>query len=277
VLTNILFKTAVIAFVTTVVSSNSKQAVAEGYKCLYISSYHKGYAWSDGVEDGLKKTLGDKCEFMQFDMDTKRKKEASDVVSSTKRALDLINSWHPDVVITSDDNAAKHIIAPHFKNSDIPFVFSGVNWTVEEYGFPFANVTGIDKFLVSDFENWKEQYKQAQQSYDFLVIGSNSGIADWNEKIASRFAIDNSHKLSVTNMQWMMHVSTLGYTKIPSEHGEWAGDAAIAILDGMSASEIPIATNRKWELWINEDLESASFAKISDRVKKKAKRQASIE
>jgi len=45
----------------------------------------------------------------------------------------------------------------------------------------------------------------------------------------------------------------------------------------MSAKEIPIATNRKWELWINENLESASSKKLSNRLKKKAKKLASAE
>ncbi|MFM1892820.1 MAG: hypothetical protein RLZ44_1897, partial [Pseudomonadota bacterium] len=42
-------------------------------RCLYISSYHQGYAWSDGVERGLRQGLEGQCELRQFDMDTKRK------------------------------------------------------------------------------------------------------------------------------------------------------------------------------------------------------------
>jgi len=326
-LSNALVKLAGLAILVTVTGTNSTQAIAESFKCLYISSYHKGYAWSDGVERGLKSALGNKCDFRQFNMDTKRKKSATDISNSTEKALDIIDTWQPDIIITSDDNAAKYIIAPHFKNSDIPIVFSGVNWTVEEYGFPLANVTGIvevapiapmlkeasrqsagnhgfylaadtlteeknyqrnkieaeklgiqlDKSLVSTFEDWKKQYKGAQLTHDFLVIGSNSGISSWNDQGASKFALDNAQRFSVTNMQWMMPVSTLGYTKIPSEHGEWAGQAAVAILEGMNAKEIPIATNRKWELWINENLESASSKKLSNRLKKKAKKLASAE
>jgi ABC-type uncharacterized transport system substrate-binding protein len=49
----------------------------------------------------------------------------------------------PDVVITSDDNAAKYLIVPHLLDKEIPVVFSGINWTVDEYGFPASNVTGI--------------------------------------------------------------------------------------------------------------------------------------
>jgi len=152
-LSNALVKLAGLAILVTVTGTNSTQAIAESFKCLYISSYHKGYAWSDGVERGLKSALGNKCDFRQFNMDTKRKKSATDISNSTEKALDIIDTWQPDIIITSDDNAAKYIIAPHFKNSDIPIVFSGVNWTVEEYGFPLANVTGIVEVALPTEQN----------------------------------------------------------------------------------------------------------------------------
>lgn len=118
-------------------------AFAAANKCLFISSYHQGYAWSDGVERGLRATLRGKCEFKQFNMDTKRHKSIEDKKQAALKAKTLIESWQPDVVITADDNAAKYLILPYFKDADLPFVFNGINWTVEEYGFPFKNVTGM--------------------------------------------------------------------------------------------------------------------------------------
>ncbi|MEM7258869.1 MAG: hypothetical protein AAF404_15950 [Pseudomonadota bacterium] len=83
-------------------------------KCLYISSYHSGYDWSDGVENGVRKTLLGECELRQFDMDTKRKRSPEEVEAAVRRSIKIIESWRPDVVITSDDNAAKHLIVPHY-------------------------------------------------------------------------------------------------------------------------------------------------------------------
>ncbi|WP_089722103.1 hypothetical protein [Candidatus Entotheonella palauensis] len=54
-----------------------KAAIAA--KGLFISSYHQGYNWSDGVERGVRATLGNQCELRQFDMDTKRYKAPSDI------------------------------------------------------------------------------------------------------------------------------------------------------------------------------------------------------
>jgi ABC-type uncharacterized transport system substrate-binding protein len=118
-------------------------AVAAEKKCLFVSSYHQGYAWSDGVERGLRAVLEGRCEYRQFDMDTKRRKSAEQKRQSALEAKAIIESWKPDVVITADDNAAKYLVKPYFKDHALPIVFCGVNWTAKEYGFPYTNVTGM--------------------------------------------------------------------------------------------------------------------------------------
>lgn len=123
---------------------------ADAARCVYISSYHNGYAWSDGVERGLLKTLGDKCEVTIFNMNTKRVKDEESIKKVALEARQLIDTTQPDVVIASDDNASKYLIVPYFKDADIPFVFCGVNWTVEKYGYPFSNVTGMIEVAAVD-------------------------------------------------------------------------------------------------------------------------------
>jgi ABC-type uncharacterized transport system substrate-binding protein len=116
---------------------------AQAARCLFVSSYHQGYAWSDGVERGLRSVLEGRCELRQFDMDTKRSKDEASRRNAAEQARALIESWKPDVIITADDAAAKYLIVPFYRNHTLPFVFSGVNWTAKEYGFPFSNVTGM--------------------------------------------------------------------------------------------------------------------------------------
>ncbi len=118
-------------------------AIGREAKCLFVSSYHKGYAWSDGVERGLRSALDGRCELRQFDMDTKRLKSEAEKQQQALEAKGLIESWAPDIVITADDNAAKYLIQRYYQDAETPFVFSGVNWTVEAYGFPYRNVTGM--------------------------------------------------------------------------------------------------------------------------------------
>lgn len=290
--------------------------------CLYVSSYHKGYAWSDGVERGLRRTIGGHCELVQFDMNTKRNKTTELKEKAGEDAYELIKQLDPDVVITSDDNAAKFLVVPFLKDTDIPVVFSGINWTVDEYEFPAPNVTGIvevapikpmlsqalkvsnnrtraaylgaftlseiknfnrindvaermgismDSILAEDFIAWKAGLTLAQD-YDFVIMGSHSGVSNWDEMEAQMFVSRESKVISLTNHEWMMPFSMVGYTKIPEEHGEWAASSAIAILSGTRTSDIPLVTNRKFDTWVNAELLDNADIKLSDQLLRKAKK-----
>jgi ABC-type uncharacterized transport system substrate-binding protein len=296
-------------------------------RCLFISSYHSGYEWSDGVERGLRVTLHKKCELKKFDMDTKRHKDEISKQEAAKKAKLLIEDWKPDVVITADDNAAKYLIQPYYKDHDTPFVFCGINWNVDGYGFPYKNTTGmveiapidtlfnkvknilggassavyigadtltekknlnrfisaaenhrinLKSFLVSTTEEWIEAYKAAQL-YDFVVIGSNSGIKDWDPLAIKQTIQSHTKQLSTTNHRWMMPYTLLGFTKIPEEQGEWAGQVALAVLDGTAPTDIPIVSNKKWDIWINDRILNSSGIAIPDKLLRKAKKVAEHE
>ncbi len=312
--------TATSLFLSTLVVPTTASSGAS--KCLYVSSYHRGYAWSDGVEQGLRKVLTGHCEIRQIDMDTKRNKSDEFKQSAAVAVKREIETWQPDVVIVSDDNAAKYVVKQYYRDADTPFVFSGVNWTVKEYGFPYSNVTGIievapleamlthaikysggakkaiylgadtltekknldrvagaskkfgielEGILVSDASEWKAQYRAAQDA-DFIVMGSYSGISDWNKTELATFAVEHAKKLTVTSHDWMMPFSTIGFTKIPQEHGEWAAQTAIEILKGKSPREIPIVANRDWDLWLNAAHLESTRVKLPRKFLRKAKK-----
>ena len=296
--------------------------IAAEAKCLYVSSYHKGYAWSDGVELGMRKVLTGHCNIRQIDMDTKRNKDKDYIQQTVQSIRQQIESWQPDVVITSDDNAAKYLIQPHYKDARTPFVFCGVNWSAKEYGFPYSNVTGIIEVaplevllsqavkysggqhkvvylgantltekknmqrmkevsaklniqlqgkLVSTAEEWKQAYVGAQDS-GFIIMGSFSGISNWDKESLSQFAIEHAKILSVTSHEWMMPFSSIGFTKIPQEHCEWAAEAAIEILNGLSVAEIPIVANRKWDIWLNQKHLESTGIQLPRKLVRKAKK-----
>ncbi len=291
-------------------------------KCLYVSSYHKGYAWSDAIENSIRENLTGKCELRQIDMDTKRNKSPEHIFGVLNHIIKTINDWQPDIVITSDDNAAKHLITPHYKDDKIPFVFCGINWTVDEYGFPFSNVTGIvevapvktmleeafdlsgqgrkalyigastlsekknferikidanhlnieiEAIHTSHFSQWKNALKKSSE-YDFVVMGSNAGIDGWDEIQAIETALELSTKISVTNHEWMMPYSAFGFTKVASEQGDWAAKVALRILNGTSPGEVPLASNKKWDLWVNESLLESIGVRPSRGLMRKAKK-----
>ena len=118
--------------------------------CLFLASYHKGYEWQDGIEEGIRATLGDNCSIEAFYLDTKRNTGEAYAKSTAKMAKRLIDSMQPDVVIAADDNAARYVIEPYYRQSEIPFVFCGVNWSAEKYGFPYPNVTGMLEIISID-------------------------------------------------------------------------------------------------------------------------------
>ena len=293
---------------------------AEAARCVYISSYHKGYAWSDGVERGLLKTLDGKCDITTFEMDSKRRKNEDSIRQAALEAKQLIDDLQPDVVIASDDNASKYLIVPHYKDANVPFVFCGVNWTVEQYGFPFSNVTGmievaaiepmfekaaaitgkirhafyigadtlterknlarfenaahksnieLSSLLVPTMSEWIEAYRLAQQA-DLIIIGSNAGISDWDAATVQDEILPASTTLSATNHGWMMPYTMFGMTKVPEEHGEWAGRVAIEIMNGTKPSDIPIIPNRNFDLIVNNALLDHAQISLPEFIKLKA-------
>jgi len=299
-------------------------AATSAYKCLFISSYHRGYEWSDGVERGLRSVLESKCELRQLDMDAKRRQDEEHLRRISLEAKSLIESWRPDVVIAADDHAAKYLIQPYFKDSRVPFVFCGINWTADEYGFPYSNVTGmvevapvkpmlrkaaavaggdrgfylgastlteiknlarveagaaelgirLENYLAPTMADWLSAFRRAQ-SYDFIVLGSNSGINDWDADRVSVEVGTISTKLTVTNHGWMMPFAMFGMTKVPEEHGEWGAKTALAILDGASPADIPIVANSRWDLWANQRLLASAGIELPRELRRKAKRISS--
>lgn len=114
-------------------------------------------------------------ELHKFYMDSKRKRSSEEIEAAAKAARDLIQSSQPDVVITSDDNAAKHVIQQYFRDSSIPFVFTGVNWDSSIYGFPYSNVTGMEEVsLIKSIKNQLRTYAKGE-SIGLISIDAISG------------------------------------------------------------------------------------------------------
>jgi len=134
-------------------------AFAAGKKVLFIDSYHEGYAWSDGVLKGVESGLeGQGVELQVVRMDTKRNTSDDFKKSAALKVKSVIEGFNPDVVISADDNAAKFVIMPFYKNADLPFVFCGVNWDAAVYGLPYSNATGMVE--VAPVAELLEQLKQ---------------------------------------------------------------------------------------------------------------------
>lgn len=150
-----------------------------GRKVLFIDSYHLGYDWSDGVVDGVREVLKDTgAELRIFRMDTKRNQSEAFKRKAALQAKALIESYQPDVVIASDDNASKYLIQPYYRDTDLPIVFCGVNWDASVYGYPYANATGMVE--VELIEPLMAQLRQLAKGdrIGFLAIGGTTSAKD---------------------------------------------------------------------------------------------------
>lgn len=117
-----------------------------GKKVLFVSSYHDGLPGADDVVAGVKEGFqgsGVKLTFLY--MDTKRNPSESFAQDSALRIKAQIEELHPDIVIASDDAAAKYLVQPYYRDVELPIVFCGVNWDGSGYGFPYRNVTGVNE------------------------------------------------------------------------------------------------------------------------------------
>lgn len=146
-----------------------------GKKVLYINSYHAGYAWSDGIERGIKsRFLIENVWLKTHYMDAKRERTPEALELATRDALEAIDKLQPDVVIISDDIATKNVLEPHYKNASIPFVYCGINWDASVYGLPYENTTGMVEInLVESLVGLLSEYADGRK-IGFLSIDSLS-------------------------------------------------------------------------------------------------------
>lgn len=125
-------------------SSEISKPTSKKLKILHVMSYHSPWEWTDTLLSGFQSALTDlNIEYKIFQMDTKRNNSKSSITAKTQEARNLIDSWKPDLVYTSDDDALKYL-APYYINSKLPIVFSAVNENPEKYGIKNCqNITGV--------------------------------------------------------------------------------------------------------------------------------------
>jgi ABC-type uncharacterized transport system substrate-binding protein len=106
-------------------------------------------------------------------MDTKRNADQTWREEKGKEARDLIDSWKPDLIYATDDNAQEQVLMYHL-NTDMPLFFSGVNKEPEDYNFDNAdNVAGVLERL--HFAQVIDLLKQLYPGVRKIAIISDTG------------------------------------------------------------------------------------------------------
>lgn len=152
--------------------------VAQRPKILLVNSYHYQFPWTRGITASIAdyfqvmldqqgmvlSTEQGTVELKIIYMDSKRNADETSVTTAAFQARQTIETWRPDLLIISDDNAARYLVAPHLVGSALPVVFCGINWSADEYGFPADNVTGmIEVQLIGQLLNSLRPYAKGDR------------------------------------------------------------------------------------------------------------------
>ena len=237
-------------------------------------------------------------------MDSKRNTNSEFISQKAEEAHIIIQNWKPDIIIATDDNANKYLIAKYYKDSSIPVVFCELNWTAKEYGYPCSNITGIieiypinhiikllktlnknisngiiihpdrlssrknanrveelikakdipvTRIEISSMLDFESEFIKAQNS-DFLIFVNPVTIDNWDHNRAIEIVNKHSDVLSIATHKWIIPYAMLAITNSPEEQGEYAANPALKILEGTKPDQIPIISNRKWDIYINKRL-----------------------
>ena len=141
---------------------------AEAARLFILHSYEEGHICGQPQHDGVIEALerhgfrvGSELVLGVYHMDTKRKNNTPELIARQARlAVQKIEAFAPDVLVTLDDNAFKHV-GLRFVDRDPAVVFSGLNGQPEDYNLqtpfmasrqrPGRNVTGVyEKLHIAD-------------------------------------------------------------------------------------------------------------------------------
>ena len=238
-------------------------------RILLINSYDPDFPWTRGIMEGLlssyslpwqpsgELTADESPVILNiFNMDTQKNQSPEHIKSAAQEAKELIEEWQPDVVIASDDNASKYLIVPYFKDSSLPFVFCGINWSAEEYGFPTANITGmIEVSQISTIVRELLPYAGGDR-ITFL-----RGDAHTSRKEAAYLQTSLSYDVNAvlvsTYEEWKREFLRLQkdtdilITTYPSAMTDWDGDEEALHRFMVDNTEIPTGS---WDYWIAENV-----------------------
>ena len=150
--------------------SSAAPSPARKHRIFIVSSYSREYIWSNSTQKGVSAAMlklgyldseAQAAALMRSDevesqravirkvwMDTKRKNSRSDLAITTRRVMEEMGRFDPDLLLLGDDNAANYI-GNQVLGSKTPAVFWGINGLPLKYGLienldaPGRNITGV--------------------------------------------------------------------------------------------------------------------------------------
>jgi ABC-type uncharacterized transport system substrate-binding protein len=174
-------------------------------RILILQSYATDYFWTKNVDVGIKRILSKHpYNTVRFHyMDTKNHPDEAFKKKAGILARSVVDRWQPNVIIAVDDDAQEYVAKYYVNNPHIKIVFSGVNGTIEPYGYDKANnAAGIverkplqavkDALIGISKQNGKNPDKTPIK---VINLGDTSGSVKDDEKFIKKFNWEPQVKL----------------------------------------------------------------------------------
>jgi diguanylate cyclase (GGDEF)-like protein len=119
------------------------------FRILFINSYHRGYSWSDGIEEGLRQRLAEADPDIELSiefLDSRRFNYGKQMAYIAQAMAVKYTDYRPDLVVVAD-NAAFDFAIQHRQQlfADIPIVFCGYNNFRPDVLQGISNITGVNE------------------------------------------------------------------------------------------------------------------------------------
>jgi len=157
-----------------------QNALAEDKKkVVFVNSYHNGFTWSDGIANGIQsRFLVQDVWFKTLYMNAWHDRSPQQIMLAAEKVNSAIEQINPDIVITSDDIAAKYVISSDLVRPERSYVFAGVNWNALDHDFSKHSVTGIvEVSLINSLVDLLSQYASGSR-IGFLSVDTFSARKD---------------------------------------------------------------------------------------------------
>ncbi len=156
-------------------------------------------------------------------------------------------------VLPADRRRIKHI-------SDNSVTSQGIHDEIEK--FDWSPLQFLDSVQVDNFEDWKENILASQGEVDFLLLTHYHTLKKSKEskQIVNPkdvIAWTNEHSSTPGISFWGFYVEDGGMMAValsPYEQGEFAANRAVDIIQGKSITELPVATNRLFLIYMRKSL-----------------------
>jgi len=135
-------------------STSAGAADGAAARILFINSYNRGYAWSDGIEDGLRQGLnasGKPIELSVEYLDSRRFGYGAQIEPLAQAMATKYTAYRPDLVVVSDNAAFEFAIKHRARLFPTqPIVFCGYNNFRPEVIKGIRNITGVNEEIAID-------------------------------------------------------------------------------------------------------------------------------